>query len=238
MITTSLLARAQERSYIFDGYGVNEGLSQNSILSIMQDQEGFLWFSTGDGINQFDGYSFNEYRANPTLKKDIQKQKGNLVYGSSGRGRAMINIYGIGGTRNYRFYRDNRRQLLVSHNNGISLFDRYRNAFRNVFEDSTYLNEYERDFGEKFKILGEDSTSLYVWRPLKGVYVLDNRDYEIKKLILYPAAYQRNKQAPVSAIKDNGHIWFKFTDGELLRMEIATARFATYHSYDRRPAHL
>ncbi|UYQ94781.1 histidine kinase [Chitinophaga horti] len=227
LLTICLSASAQEKSYIFDGYSVNDGLSQSSVLSIIQDQEDFIWFSTGDGINQFDGYVFNEYRANPTFKKDGQKQKGSLLYGSAGKGRSVINIFGIGGTRNYRFYRDKRRQLLVSHNHGISLYDRYRNVFRNVFVDTSYVNEHERDFGEKFTILGEDSASLYVWRPLKGIYVLDNKDFEVKKLILYPPDYQKRKMTPLAAVKDGYHIWFNFQSGEMLRMDLSTARYAT-----------
>lgn len=228
LITICLSATAQDKSYIFDGYNVNDGLSQSSVFSIMQDQGGFIWLSTADGINQFDGYVFNEYRANPTQKKESPAHKGNLVYGSAGKGRSVINMYGIGGTRHYYFYKDDRRQLLVSHNNGISLFDRYTNRFRNVFEDTTYTNEVERDFGRKFNILGEDTASLFVWRPMKGIYVIDKDTYEPQKLILYPTSYQKKKLTPLAAIKDGNQVWMNFVPGELLCLDLATARFATY----------
>lgn len=38
--------------------GVNEGLSQGSVFDIAQDDKGFLWFATADGLNRFDGYNF------------------------------------------------------------------------------------------------------------------------------------------------------------------------------------
>ncbi len=48
---------------IFTHYSSENGLSQNTIMSILQDHKGNMWFSTWDGINKFDGYSFRKYKA-------------------------------------------------------------------------------------------------------------------------------------------------------------------------------
>lgn len=39
----------------------NDGLSQNSVVSIAQDSLGFLWFATQDGLNKYDGSNFVKY---------------------------------------------------------------------------------------------------------------------------------------------------------------------------------
>src|SRR5258706_1157434 len=39
----------------FEAIGVNEGLSQSSVYSILQDRQGFMWFGTADGLNRYDG---------------------------------------------------------------------------------------------------------------------------------------------------------------------------------------
>ncbi|MDH6311956.1 signal transduction histidine kinase/DNA-binding response OmpR family regulator/ligand-binding sensor domain-containing protein [Parabacteroides sp. PFB2-10] len=47
----------------FTHYSSEEGLSQNSVMKIMEDHKGFMWFATWDGINKFDGYTFKTYKA-------------------------------------------------------------------------------------------------------------------------------------------------------------------------------
>jgi diguanylate cyclase (GGDEF)-like protein len=43
-------------------YSLEEGLSQQAVNAIVQDDEGFMWFATEDGLNRFDGYEFRQLR--------------------------------------------------------------------------------------------------------------------------------------------------------------------------------
>lgn len=58
------LAENQEPMLRFNHLTVNDGLSQNSILAIAKDKYGFMWFGTWEGVNRFDGYRFQVFRAN------------------------------------------------------------------------------------------------------------------------------------------------------------------------------
>ncbi|MBR9758171.1 MAG: response regulator [Algicola sp.] len=40
---------------------VEQGLSQNSVVSIAQDHTGFMWFATQDGLNKYDGKQFKHF---------------------------------------------------------------------------------------------------------------------------------------------------------------------------------
>ena len=52
---------AAERFH-FKRLSTNEGLSQSAVNAIAQDQDGFLWFGTQDGLNRYDGYEFRTFR--------------------------------------------------------------------------------------------------------------------------------------------------------------------------------
>lgn len=41
------------------------GLAQRTVAGILQDSKGFMWFSTWNGLNKFDGYTFKNYKAFP-----------------------------------------------------------------------------------------------------------------------------------------------------------------------------
>jgi len=51
---------SQPEAY-FKHYGFEDGLPQHTITDILQDEKGFMWFSTWDGLSKFDGYTFTTY---------------------------------------------------------------------------------------------------------------------------------------------------------------------------------
>lgn len=55
-------AAAPEPTLRFDHLSVQHGLAQESVLSILQDADGFMWFGTQSGLSRYDGYRFVNYR--------------------------------------------------------------------------------------------------------------------------------------------------------------------------------
>jgi ligand-binding sensor domain-containing protein/serine phosphatase RsbU (regulator of sigma subunit) len=54
-----------QNEIMFGHLTVKEGLSQGSVLCILQDSRGFMWFGTQDGLNKFDGYEIKIFKHNP-----------------------------------------------------------------------------------------------------------------------------------------------------------------------------
>jgi signal transduction histidine kinase/ligand-binding sensor domain-containing protein len=42
-----------------------QGLSHSTVTAITQDQTGYMWFGTEDGLNKYDGYTFTTFRPDP-----------------------------------------------------------------------------------------------------------------------------------------------------------------------------
>lgn len=63
---------SQQQSYYFKSLGVEDGLSQNMVYSIIQDKQGFMWFATMDGLNRYDGTSFKIYKKNPFTNNSLK----------------------------------------------------------------------------------------------------------------------------------------------------------------------
>lgn len=78
---------------------IEEGLSQSSVPCIIQDKKGYLWFGTANGLNKYDGYTFNVFVNDPSDSTSIsdngilslfEDKVGNIWIGTS---QGVLNKY-------------------------------------------------------------------------------------------------------------------------------------------------
>lgn len=83
--------RAQARTPRFTRLTNEQGLSNDMVGCILQDDQGFMWFGTQDGLNRYDGYTFIVYRhrrsdpdslSNSTITALYQDRAGTLWIGT------------------------------------------------------------------------------------------------------------------------------------------------------------
>lgn len=95
----------------FRRYSIENGLSQLTVLSIIQDKRGFMWFATQDGLNRFDGNEFVVLRSRPGDPQSItnsyvtalaEDSEGNLWAGTD----SGLNRYDPLTERFHRFLND------------------------------------------------------------------------------------------------------------------------------------
>ena len=101
-------------------YSAKDGLSQNTVADFLQDDKGYIWMATWNGLEKFDGYTFQNYKSYLTddtrleynrIQQIIKSQKGNI--------------------------------WCITYNNLLYLFDTRTEKFRNVFFGYPHLAGYE-----------------------------------------------------------------------------------------------
>lgn len=74
----------------FTRIGVDKGLSQETISDIEKDDQGNLWIATNDGLNRFDGYSFQVYKQFPLKENWLTENRIRIV--KKGRGNKVFSL--------------------------------------------------------------------------------------------------------------------------------------------------
>ncbi|MCA1632433.1 MAG: histidine kinase [Acidobacteria bacterium] len=80
---TALAQRLAARAY-----NVADGLGHATVTSIYQDEKGYLWFGTYEGVSRYDGYGFTDYSVAAGLSHQLVLR----VFGD-GRGGVWVNTY-------------------------------------------------------------------------------------------------------------------------------------------------
>ena len=96
----------------FEKFSTEQGLSQNSIVRILQDSRGFLWICTFDGLNRYDGYQLKIFR---NITGDSTSLSNNKIVSicEDYRGNIWIGTYG-GELNKYPMQNNFVEQILLS----------------------------------------------------------------------------------------------------------------------------
>jgi ligand-binding sensor domain-containing protein len=139
---------------VFERISTLNGLSNNTVISIIEDKKGFIWFGTDEGLNRFDGYSFKIYKRLPNnanglshniIKALFEDSEGIIWIGTHGGGLISFNPL----SENFTTYTNN-----PSDSNSIS-----HNDITSIIEDGNYL-WIDTDNGlDKFDVKKEKFTT-------------------------------------------------------------------------------
>ena len=76
VLLTQVFMLSAHEHYVIQHYSIKDGMSQNTVMAILQDQQGFMWFGTWDGLNRYDGYEFEIFKA---MNDGVEAQVNNRV---------------------------------------------------------------------------------------------------------------------------------------------------------------
>ncbi|WP_169513346.1 hybrid sensor histidine kinase/response regulator transcription factor [Flexithrix dorotheae] len=92
----------------FYHYSTANGLSENFIHSIVQDDLGYIWFGTINGLNRFDGHDFKVYKPEPGTNNAISSNFiALLAAGKNG------NIWALSNLGDLNYYNAEKEQFII-----------------------------------------------------------------------------------------------------------------------------
>jgi len=210
-------------SYGFQGYSVNfknidnkQGLSQNGVITIFQDRNGFMWFGTHYGLNRYDGLniktyyagsSFNELSDN-TINSIVQDLPGN-IWIATDQGVSVFNpqtekFYNLNkyGSKNNIFIHNIQSmklidgKIMLTSSKGLWSIDPGKNLFTDEITKSicNNINSYKISSilnSEFLKIYKKDKNDSY-WLTTKNqiivAKIINNQLLVIDKININPIA--------------------------------------------------
>ncbi|MDO6428268.1 response regulator [Thalassotalea sp. 1_MG-2023] len=138
----------------FEHFYREKGLSQATVSSLLVDKDGFLWVGTNDGLNRFNGYDFEVFKANDNQKKSILDS----------------NITTL--------YQDNDGTLWVATISGVNTFNRKLNTFDTVEVINKYLSKTDSKVFEIENV----SENIIIFATDKGGFIFNKRSQHIAEI--------------------------------------------------------
>ncbi len=120
----------------FERFSIEDGLSSDTVYSIWQDSQGFLWFGTWNGLNRYDGYEFTVFKHSPLDPTSLS--------------HSVVDI----------IYEDRQGTLWLGTGNGLNRFEPATGSFRRYHHDPENPKSLNDD--EVFAILEDQTGQLWV----------------------------------------------------------------------------
>ncbi|RLD60672.1 MAG: hypothetical protein DRI95_15180 [Bacteroidetes bacterium] len=141
-IVLSSTISAQQESIKFRHLDDNNGLSNNSVLSVCQDYKGFMWFGTRYGLNRYDGHEFKIF--NPVFNDTTS----------------------ISSSHINKIFEDKQKNLWIATRNGLNRYNRDKDQFirvklegDSIFTTNTYLTCITEDKNGNIWVAGPSGLS-------------------------------------------------------------------------------
>ncbi|MFC2146350.1 two-component regulator propeller domain-containing protein, partial [Acidobacteriota bacterium] len=250
VFSTTLYAQAND-DIKFEHISIEQGLSQSTASCITQDNRGFMWFGTRNGLNRYDGHEFRTYTSkskNPdTLSHNLvisifKEQSGTLWIGTQGGGlnkfdpktekftshRNNTNFELLKGRNVWAIHEDKQGRLWIGTDKGLYKSDPDKNKFH-LCRD---CKNKDGDLIKKIKIIYEDNKEKIWVGADDGVYEYKSNSGK-KYFTHYPIETEYDFNIEVNAIYEDqtDELWVGTIIG-LYKFDRKTGKFIPFKEED------
>ncbi len=184
--STQTFAQTSSLNFKFQGLGMGQGLSSDSIHAIIEDAHGFIWIGTENGLCRWDGYRFKIFK---TILGDSQSVSENFITS---------------------LFIDHKKRIWVgTYQNGVCLYDETYETFKRFPTDSFLTNKLAPGYVNSF--YQDDKERLWICSWGGGLnLLLDEKEGTFKRYLhdeKNPFSISTN-QAKVLLQDHQGRYWF------------------------------
>lgn len=239
---TPIIVKAEEEDINFKRINIEDGLSQASVESIFQDNYGYMWFGTEDGLNRYDGHNFDVFKYEGSKKNNIngiisnivsdvlQDKDGDLLIATSKglskidnkTGKIVSYTYDEKNNNSLSHYNiwdifiDSKNRIWVGTENGLNIFFKEKGTFKRIYIKETNLNGDPNNFVTSIEEDGKGN----IWVGTKdGLEKYDEKNNKFLRVDL-GNLNNINLQYVSKIYKDkNNHLWIGTKDNGLFELD-------------------
>lgn len=238
LLVLLLSNQSYTQQILFRNYSVTDGLCSNTVWSISQDDKGYMWFGTKNGLNKFDGYEFKSYQFHKENQKSIGnnfihaicKYDSKVYWIGTEQGVYILNLENekfthfpiAGDNLVFDILRDSKGVMwIATKNNGLYS---YRPSDKKTMHFTTETNNPNTISLNQIRKLAEDRLGrIWIGTFGEGVDVLDRTTMKFSHYKMATGDGNPNSDKVIAIYKDiegnmwtgtlgGLHVWFKSTN--------------------------
>ena len=251
LITTNIVYVSAYNNINFKNITSEDGLSQGTVETIIQDDQGYIWLGTNDGLCRYNGYEFKIYKHDEELENsitnnyivDIKQDNSGNIWGGTANGLSKIDTK----TDLITNYNMNDEEKSLSHYNigdilitksgdvlvgtsdGLNIYNEKKDEFYRIFnKDSDLSSQFIRSLAE------DENQNIWV-ATNNGIDKIDIKNN--KNIISFKTGHGKfdisENDIYVVRYDPKGYIWAGALKEGLNRIDINTNEVKQYKNDDR-----
>ena len=251
LITTNIVYVSAYNNINFKNITSEDGLSQGTVETIIQDDQGYIWLGINDGLCRYNGYEFKIYKHDEELENsitnnyivDIKQDNSGNIWGGTANGLSKIDTK----TDLITNYNMNDEEKSLSHYNigdilitksgdvlvgtsdGLNIYNEKKDEFYRIFnKDSDLSSQFIRSLAE------DENQNIWV-ATNNGIDKIDIKNN--KNMISFKTGHGKfdisENDIYVVRYDPKGYIWAGALKEGLNRIDINTNEVKQYKNDDR-----
>jgi len=241
-VCCSLLNISAQPPHTFTQYKTSDGLYQKTIMHILQDNKGFIWFATWDGIYKFDGYHFKNYKNKKGNNSGFNNSRIDYLVEGENSYLWMIS-YDL---QVYRFDMENETFLSLPYSNyqaksihplhygrtwiitnAGDLIETYNSTDRKTLFTHNFFEKNHLSKNKVYNLLEDNENNVWILSQA-GIYkvIFNNTS-------LYKIHYYKLPNSVYDVIETDSDIYFSGSKGSIWQYNKKKKQFTLFHAATR-----